>query len=365
MTKEYLTEWIIPGIATYTVSCTIWGDGFTATITELWKPTSPHTRELQGHLVESDRTDGSYVMFLNAGSRAGSLTAQQKARLTTWLIDQRIQGDSEPEITLENLEKAIQRPSLGTRERAEKLLTYLANQSNNLSTGIDVQHDTLSAYAWSESLEWTKVVFLLNFLYSSGLIEHALSGRINSVHGLLSGIVTMAGFDYVSNLTTITEPKQMPTETSRMVPSSVFQENQFDLNERLVFMLSPFGEPFDTIFENHIKPTVENIHDLICVRADDIYDNQAVIDDIWRLTNEARIIIADFTNKNTNVFYETGLAHAIGKEVIPITQSRDDVPFDLKHRRYSFYEYTPEGIEQLKDELTNTINSILNRTKGS
>ena len=149
-----------------------------------------------------------------------------------------------------------------------------------------------------------------------------------------------------------------------MVANSVFQKNQFVLNERLVFMLSPFGEPFDTIFSNHIKPTVERIQELNCLRADDLYDNQPVIDDIWRLTNEARIIVAELTDKNANVFYETGLAHAIGKEVIPITQSMDDVPFDLRHRRCIVYEYTPPGIDKLEHELTNTIERILNRTKG-
>ena len=154
-------------------------------------------------------------------------------------------------------------------------------------------------------------------------------------------------------------------EAFHVVASSVFQENRFVLNERLVFMLSPFGKPFDTIFANHIRPTVEKIDKLICVRADSIYDNQPVIDDIWRLTNEARIIISEFTNKNANVFYETGLAHAIGKEVIPITQSMDDVPFDLRHRRCIVYEHTPEGVDKLKDDLTNTITSILNRTNPS
>ena len=159
-------------------------------------------------------------------------------------------------------------------------------------------------------------------------------------------------------------PSDSPSlvEIPQTVANSVFQENQFTLNERLAFMLSPFGKPFDTIFTNHIKPTVENIHELICVRADNIYDNQPVIDDIWRLTNEARIIIAELTGKNPNVFYETGLAHAIGKEVILITQSMDDVPFDLRHRRCIVYEHTPEGIDKLKDDLTNTITSILNRT---
>jgi len=151
-------------------------------------------------------------------------------------------------------------------------------------------------------------------------------------------------------------------EALNTMTHSVFQETQFTPNEHLVFMLSPFREPFNTIYSNHIRPTVEGINNLTCVRADDIYDNRPVIDDIWRLTNEARIIIAELTDRNPNVFYETGLAHAIDKEVILITQSGDDVPFDLRHRRYIRYQDTHEGIEKLKVDLTNTITNILNRT---
>ena len=57
------------------------------------------------------------------------------------------------------------------------------------------------------------------------------------------------------------------------------------------------------------------------MRADDIYDNRPIIEDVWRCTNEARILIAELTGRNPNVFYETGIAHTVGKEVILITQS--------------------------------------------
>ena len=43
------------------------------------------------------------------------------------------------------------------------------------------------------------------------------------------------------------------------------------------------------------------------------------------------------------MFYETGIAHTLGKHVIPITQSSDDVPFDLRHHRYILYTTTVRG----------------------
>ena len=141
----------------------------------------------------------------------------------------------------------------------------------------------------------------------------------------------------------------------------IFRGRDFLINDRLVFVLSPFQEPFNEIYDDHIRPTVESIRGLSCLRADDIYDNRAIIEDIWRCTNEARILIAELTGRNPNVFYETGVAHTVGKEVILITQSMDDVPFDLKHLRCIVYEYTPRGIKTLEENLTNTINNVLAR----
>ena len=128
----------------------------------------------------------------------------------------------------------------------------------------------------------------------------------------------------------------------------------------MVFVLSPYGDPFDEIFEDHLKTCVGSLG-LQCIRADDIYDNQSIIEDIWRCINEARIVIAELTGRNPNVFYETGIAHTIGKEVVLITQSMEDVPFDLRHLRCIVYQHTPRGGENLEESLKRTIENILSR----
>ena len=141
----------------------------------------------------------------------------------------------------------------------------------------------------------------------------------------------------------------------------IFQGRDFLRKDNFVFVLSPFGDPFDTIYSDHIKPTVESIGGLVCSRADDIYDNRPIIEDIWRCTHEARLLISELTDRNANVFYETGIAHTIGKEVVLITQSMADVPFDLKHLRCIVYEYTPKGATALEQNLQNTVQNILAR----
>jgi hypothetical protein len=73
------------------------------------------------------------------------------------------------------------------------------------------------------------------------------------------------------------------------------------------------------------------------MRADDFWEHQAVIQDIVNLIARSRIVICDCSGRNPNVFYEAGIAHTLGKEVILITQNENDIPFDLRHLRYIRY----------------------------
>jgi len=76
---------------------------------------------------------------------------------------------------------------------------------------------------------------------------------------------------------------------------------------------------------------------------------------IWEQVLRADLIIADLTGRNPNVFYELGYAHALHKNSILITQSIEDVPFDLRHRQMIRYAATPKGYQALKESLKNYI----------
>ena len=141
----------------------------------------------------------------------------------------------------------------------------------------------------------------------------------------------------------------------------IFQGRDFVIDNQMVFVLSPFEDPFNEIYEDHIKPSIGSIGGFRCSRADDIYDNRPIIEDVWMCINRARIVISELTGRNANVFYETGIAHTVGKEVVLITQSMDDVPFDLRHLRCIVYEYTPRGIRNLESNLKSTVLNILAR----
>jgi nucleoside 2-deoxyribosyltransferase len=61
------------------------------------------------------------------------------------------------------------------------------------------------------------------------------------------------------------------------------------------------------------------------------------------------------------VFYEAGIAHALGKHVVPITQNAEDIPFDLRHHRYARYLNNGEGHETLRQELVDRFRTLAER----
>ncbi|HLX68458.1 MAG TPA: hypothetical protein VKV04_02420, partial [Verrucomicrobiae bacterium] len=92
-------------------------------------------------------------------------------------------------------------------------------------------------------------------------------------------------------------------------------------------------------------------------RADDFFSAHSVMSDIWNAICSARLIIADCTGRNPNVFYEIGIAHVVGKTVVLITQNQEDIPFDIRHYRFIEYKYTPRGITEFESRLKETIDA--------
>jgi len=120
-------------------------------------------------------------------------------------------------------------------------------------------------------------------------------------------------------------------------------------NPNLVSVMMPFGSATRATYEA-IKDAALNAG-FECNRADDLWESSTVIQDVFSLIYNSYIVVCDFSGKNPNVFYEAGIAHALGKHVVPITQHLDDIPFDLRHHRHANYLNNSEGHLNLKAEL--------------
>lgn len=130
---------------------------------------------------------------------------------------------------------------------------------------------------------------------------------------------------------------------------TVFEIPDFEAEENLVSVMMPFSREFDGVSEAIKSACADAGYE--CKRADDIWENSVLIQDVFRLIFTSKIVISDFTRRNPNVMYETGIAHTLGKLVIPITQDANDIPFDIAHHRHLRYLANNEGLSALTKSL--------------
>ena len=139
---------------------------------------------------------------------------------------------------------------------------------------------------------------------------------------------------------------------------SVFQIPEHEnIEPTLASAMMPFDTGFNAVYEA-IQQASSNAG-LRCRRADDIWENAAIIQDVVALIDRSRIVICDCSGRNPNVFYEAGIAHTLGREVILITQSEHDIPFDLRHLRYIRYLNNTEGRAALTQSLQARMQTLL------
>ena len=124
------------------------------------------------------------------------------------------------------------------------------------------------------------------------------------------------------------------------------------------FVIMPFSNEFDDTFQIGIKDPAKKL-DVNAYRLDEELFDQGMLDKIYSEIEDCDFVIADLSNKNANVFYELGYAHAKEKLCILITKDSENIPFDLKHKRHIVYgnslKYLVEQIEKnivwAKDEI--------------
>ena len=156
-----------------------------------------------------------------------------------------------------------------------------------------------------------------------------------------------------------TRAKQdLTVASSAHVLGRIFGGGTYTLDPQLCFVLMPFGEKLQPLYDDQIRPVIEKAG-LRCERADDIRGTTLITHDIWEYIHRARFLVAELTDRNANVFYELGLAHALSKDVILLTQSMDSVPFDLKALRCLCYDFTPRGVQKLETALAATIGALI------
>lgn len=137
----------------------------------------------------------------------------------------------------------------------------------------------------------------------------------------------------------------------------------------ICFVIMPIGdsgadktkaEMWTEIYEDIIVPSVAKSGvNLQCVRADTINESGNIVRDVVSYLCDSRLVIADLTDRNPNVFYELGVRHALGRPTILIAQRVNDIPFDLRSYRAVIYSVSPRAIAKFSSDLQATIRNVL------
>lgn len=150
----------------------------------------------------------------------------------------------------------------------------------------------------------------------------------------------------------------MNAESERAETAPTDESSQSKMSET-VLVAMPFREPFNKYYHAILKPAVEDAG-LSSIRSDELARPNDIMRDLWQIICKTKMVLAELTGTNPNVMYEVGLSHGIGKPVILIAQSIDDVPFDLRALRVVLYDTTdPDWAPRLRADTAKVILTVL------
>lgn len=147
-------------------------------------------------------------------------------------------------------------------------------------------------------------------------------------------------------------PEKLSSGTELFFESHGLQLAQLKVQENLLFVLTPFHDDMKSEFDAVVQAGTSLGFQVS--RGDEKLAAGDIFRRILVMIATARVVVANISGRNPNVFYELGIAHALGKPVILIAHKESEVPFDVQSKPIVFYRN--------KDELTKGLNSMLGRT---
>lgn len=123
--------------------------------------------------------------------------------------------------------------------------------------------------------------------------------------------------------------------------------------------------PFSEQWSDDVYEYVREITQQFGIRAEraDTSHGHIIVQDIWRLLNEALFVVADVTVPNANVYYELGIAHTLGKETILLAHSTANIPFDINFFRHLLYGGGSGTARVLREKLPAFIEAAIRNAR--
>jgi hypothetical protein len=141
----------------------------------------------------------------------------------------------------------------------------------------------------------------------------------------------------------------------------VFRIPDQNPDPKLACVMMPFAKEYNPVHEA-LKAACEDAG-VRLERVDSIWTEDVIIDEIFSLLYRSTYVICDFSGQSSNVFYEAGIAHTLGRTVIPIVQKPEHIPFDLRHRKYQHYTNDKEGLAELRTTVAGRLKTLIKNAK--
>lgn len=188
--------------------------------------------------------------------------------------------------------------------------------------------------------------FFQNVKWSEGAIIGSSFERLKAKSIAFHG-TSLAGD--VSDHASITggDFRTVPNLRREVFYTAKLDDCDFAWNEAFVVM--QYGDAhLDNLYDYGIFPVLNDELGIDCRRVDRYEFKGRITDEILQNIMTARIIVAECSAANKNVFFELGYALGRGKEIIFLVDEPENIPFDLKDYKFLVHH---NRIDSLKDQL--------------
>lgn len=139
------------------------------------------------------------------------------------------------------------------------------------------------------------------------------------------------------------------TKTNHRITSLL--EKAFASSNNQIFVIMNFNDKLlDSAYTGVIKPVAKQFG-LKSIMVKEIQDSRKIDDQIMEHIAQSKFVLSDLTGERPNCYYETGFAHALGKELILTIKKGSNIHFDLAGYRFIIWETEQELREQLMKRL--------------
>lgn len=136
--------------------------------------------------------------------------------------------------------------------------------------------------------------------------------------------------------------------------------------DKACFVISPIGEEnspervrSDEVFELIISPAAER-HGLRPFRADQMQTSgRQITSEVISQLLQARVVVADLTGPNANVFYELGIRHSAQLPVILLVEAGAPIPFNVHGLRVIPYSISGAETRKAREALWSQLRDVL------